>query len=57
VNRQLELVTPPIGSAAPCRHCDRQVIWDEIYGWTHLAAGQTRPYDPPHLPDADWPRR
>jgi hypothetical protein len=32
VNRQLELATPSIDSTAPCRNCDRQVLWDEIYG-------------------------
>ncbi|GIH05723.1 hypothetical protein Rhe02_37900 [Rhizocola hellebori] len=57
MNRQLQLVTPPIDSIAACRHCDLQVIWDEVSGWTHLAPGQAGPVDPPHLPDADWPLR
>lgn len=57
MSRQLELVTPPIGSTAPCQHCDRQVIWDEVVGWAHLFTGQALPAFPAHVPDADWPQR
>ncbi|GEM_PF-6062204 len=46
----LERVTPRIDALAGCR-CRRPIVWDELLGWLHLAAGSsTDRSEPPHVP-------
>lgn len=33
-----ERVTPRIGSQTGCRGCGGDLVWDEVFGWLHLAA-------------------
>ncbi|GAA1614143.1 hypothetical protein ACFQY4_26195 [Catellatospora bangladeshensis] len=63
MRRPLELMTPPIGTLAPCLACDRQATWDEIHGWVHtidvadILSGAAMSAHSSHVAAAEWPQR
>jgi hypothetical protein len=44
-----ERVTPRIDSTARCR-CHAELVFDEVFGWLHVAASQPGPQGSAHMP-------